>query len=505
MVRRALQRAALLTLAGIVACARAGPLQPPRAPAQPERAVVDSSATACAVSYDGLVWYRVPAGRFAPIDVRRTQCGAFALDRDFRPPRPRWAIPDGPTQARFVALSLQQRYSVAGMLALERAAARRHLPVTWLVGDLWWTGLAPFYNFYHAVNGDDAQAEPFASLHAAMHRTLPWYVPSVSVQGAGGERNLQLARAFGERAFWGIAWNSHGVDRTFDLGAPWGTYCADPASYKRPAPGGTCTLLAFEWTARDLTRAYLSGREDLFSSDPDDLRRAGMSVPQAREYVRALIDAYAAAGETQPLTVVSQQESGEASIPGDPQILDALYAEAAEDGLRAETLSRAAIDARRFSAAPRAVAFPYIPGGITPASPVLDGDRLYPATIDYHDARAGMTFLAGHTLPTRVFRYADDPVSRFDRPLKALPSQAWPRLAGVRISRGRIALIVDSPQPLHFGIALWSDPARLRIVRPGAFPAGKAGVVVTFDLRRGRNTIAIVCPGCDGRALPYST
>lgn len=503
MVRGGLLRAAaLLALAGIAACARAGSLP---SPASPQRSVVDSSATACAVSYDGFVWYRVPAGRFSPIDVRRTQCGAFALDRDFRPPRPRWAIPNGPTRARFVALSLQQRYSIAGMLALERAAARRQIPVTWLVGDLWWTGLAPFYNFYHAANGDDAQAEPFGSLHAALRKALPWYVPAVSIQGAGGERNLRLARAFGERAFWGIAWNSHGVDKTFDLGAPWGTYCADLASYKRPAPDGTCAMLAFEWTARDLTRAYLSGREDLFSSDPDDLRRAGMSVPEAQQYVRALIDAYAAAGETQPLMVVSQQESGEAAIPGDPEILDALYAQAAADGLRAETLRGAAADARSFSAAPRAVAFPYLAGGVTMASPVLGGDRLYPATIDYHDARIGMTFLSGHTLPTRVFRYSDDPASRLDRPLKTLPSRVWPRLVGVRMSRRRISLVFDSSQPLHFGIALWSDPAVLQIARPGAFPAGRAGIVVTFDLRPGRNTIAFACPGCDGRALPYST
>ncbi|MBV8372755.1 MAG: hypothetical protein JOY69_05810, partial [Candidatus Eremiobacteraeota bacterium] len=177
----------------------------------PFRAVVDGSATACEVSYDGFIWYRVPAGAFSPIQVRAVRCNTAALRRDLAPPIPRWAIPSGPTQARFVATSLQQKFSLSGMSAIERIAERYHIPVTWLVGDLWWTGLADFYNAYHAINHDDVQAEFFASLHQQLRERIPWYVPVVSVQGAGGERDFRAARAFGERAFWGITWNSRGT------------------------------------------------------------------------------------------------------------------------------------------------------------------------------------------------------------------------------------------------------------------------------------------------------
>jgi hypothetical protein len=336
-------------------------------------------------------------------------------------------------------------------------------------------------------------------------RRSRWYVPSVSVQGAGGERDLRLARTFGERAFWGITWNSLGTDATSDRGAPWGTYCADPRSYKRPAPNGDCTLLAFEWTARDLTRAYLSEREDYFSTDPDDLQRAGMSVADAKRYVRDVIDAYAAAGQSQPLVVISQQESSDELNPGDFEILDALYARAAGDGMRPETLRQAAADARSFSAAPRAVAFPFIPGGTNVPSPTLGGDSLYPATIDYHDSQVGMTFLAGHTLPTRLFRYADDPASRFNVPLVQLSASKMPALTDASVSNGRLSLGFLAPEALHFGIALWSSPAQLQIEQPAAIPAGRAGVVLTFDLHRGRNTIVVHCPGCRSLAFPYST
>jgi hypothetical protein len=502
--KRWLASIALAAIAGCNGVVATAPQHAPL-PATAPSSVVDLSAASCAVTYDGFIWYQVPIGVFSPIDVRRTRCGSFALGRDFSPPRPRWAIPDGPTNARFVATSLQQKFSIAGMLSLERTAARHHVPVTWLMGDLWWTSLAPFYDVYHATNGDDVETEPFASLHAAAKAVLPWYVPTVSVQGAGGERNLRLARALGERSFWGITWNSNGVDGTRDRGAPWGTYCADVRSYKRPAPDGRCGTLAFEWTARDLTRAYLSEREDDFSTDPDDLQRAGMKASDAARYVRELIDAYAAAGQTQPLVTVSQQESGEEFNRGDPEIMNAIYGQAVADGMHVETLRQAAADARRFSAAPRAVAFPFLRGGVAIPSPILHGDSLYPATIDYHDVQTGMTFLAGHTLPTRLFRYADNPVSRFNVPLTRLPPSNMPALTGASISHGQLVLAFRSPQALHYGIAIWSDPALLGIVRPGAVPAGRAGIVVTFDLHRGRNVIAIACPGCLSLAFPYST
>jgi hypothetical protein len=465
----------------------------------------DESSTSCAVAYDAGMWYGVPAGSFSPIDIRSAQCGSFALSRSYVVAPPSWAVPNGPTKTRFVATSLQQRFSVSGMLALERTASRYSIPMTWMLGDLWWLGLADYYNRFHAVNGDDVEAEYFASLHDRMRASMPWYVPTVSVAGAGEERDLLRADSFGERAFWGIAWNSHGVDGTADRGAPWGAYCADPQSYKRPDPHAGCREVGFEWTARDLTRAYLSGREDWFSTDPDDLQRAGMSVDAAKRYMRQVIDAYAAAGQTQPLVVVTQQESGEETNAGDDEIVDALFAAAAADRLRRETLRDAARDARAFAATPRAVAFPSLPVGQAVPSAVLDGDSLYPATIDYHDRTAGMTFLAGHTLPSRVFRYVAQSRSRFDRSLEPLPAVEMPRLLEARVLAGRIVLTIAAPKAMPFALALWTEAARLRLRGRPTIAAGRAGVVVPLVLRGGVQTIVLDCAGCSTSVLPYAT
>lgn len=374
-----------------------------------------------------------------------------------------------------------------------------------MVGDVRHMAYAADYNAFHAANGDDAQGESYENLHAAMKAQLPWYVPSVSVLGGGEERHIQRALAFGEHAFWGITWNSRGTDGTSDYGAPWGTYCADVRSYKRPQPDGGCDLLAFEWTARDLTRAYLSGREAAFSTDPDDLQqRAGFTPNGAAAYVRKIVDAYAAAGESQPIVMIFQQESIDEVNPGDDVVLDALFGRAVRDRMHLQTLYQASTDARKFSAAPRAVAFPYLAGGNEIASDSLGGDRLYPATIDYHDARVGMTFLSGHTLPSRVFRYSDYPVSRFDRPLPEVPAAEMPSLSGASVANGWLELRFNAPRAMRFGAAIWSDPRRLNLSGADAIAAGRAAAVLTFDLKGGANVVRYRCGGCRTTTFDYS-
>lgn len=470
--------------------------------------VVDTSTQPCDASYDGVLWYRVPAGAFPPIDVRQATCPRDSLGSDLSPARPLWSIPHGATRARFVATSQQIAFSLEGMQSIENAAAAHHVPVSWMIAS--YDYLKPptpkVYRSYHNANGDDVQTTDSKGMFHRVGELFPnWFVPSVSMQGAGRERDIPAALAHGEHAFWGITWNSHGIDRTWDEGAPWGSYCADPNSYKRPQPDGGCGLLAFEWTARDLTRAYLSGHEEFFSTDPDDLLlRARFSQAGAQAYVRAIVDAYAAAGETQPIVMMSQQESAENLADGDAGVLDALYGQAAADGMKLETLRTAATDARTFSAAPRAIAFPYLPGGREFGSPLLGGQRLYPATIDYHDAQIGMTFLAGHTLPTRAFRYADYPNSTFDEPLPELPASQMPQLTAATVGDGKLSLQFRAPVALRYGIAIWSDPAALRIDDPAAVPAGRAGVVVTFDLKAGPNQVVVRCGGCRSTTFVYS-
>jgi hypothetical protein len=397
------------------------------------------------------------------------------------------------------------------METLETVAAAHHVPVSWMIagGSAYLTNSiqAATYSAYHASNGDDVEGEPGEV--SQLQSYFPWYVPSVSAEIGGrgrDNRNPALALALNEHGFWGITWNSQGTDGIHDYGAPWGTYCADPASYKKPAADGSCALLAFEWTARDLTRAYLSGQEAAFSTDPDDLlRRGGFSTSEAQTYMAHIVDAYAAAGASQPIVMISQQETAEAQNAGDGPVMDALYARAAADGMKLETLRQAVTDAAGFSARPRAVAFPFITGGKNAPSSLLGGTTVYPATIDYHDRTSGMTFIAGETTPTRVFRYADYSTALDALPLPQVPASQLPTLTNVAMSGGKLALHFEAPVALHYGIALWTDPAPLELSGTGVVPAGHAGVVLVFDLQSGPNDVSFSCANCTGTAFPYST
>lgn len=496
----------LLLLAALAGCS-GGHALPPLGGSS-GHGVFDRATSACEVSGDGIVWYRVNAGTFAPIDVQTERCSASALQSVAGPPIPSWAKPGGATQTIFTAASLQEQYVPGGMEALEQTAAAHHIPVTWMIGSsayLATPAQIALYGTYHADNGDDVQSEP--QMQSAVAAAFPWSVPAVSVQVGGNghpERDPAAEMTGGAGAFWGIAWNSMGTDGIRDAGTPWGAYCADPASYKRPSPDGSCVLVGLEWTARDLTRTYLSGKDAAFSTDPDDLQqRAGFSVAGAEQYVAEIADAYAAAGSSQPLVVISQQESAEAQNPGDLTILDALYARAAADGMKMETLAQAAAAARSFAAKPRAVAFPFIAGGLSVQSPLL-GASLYPATIDYHDDTAGMTFVAGQTVPSRVYRYADYPVSQNALPLPAVPQSQLPQLTAAALSGGSLTLHFVAPVALHYGVAIWSDPAALGLSGSGVVPAGHAGAVLVFDLQSGANDVRFTCSHCTSTTFPYA-
>jgi hypothetical protein len=469
----------------------------------------------CSVSSDGFIWYALPDGTIPPIDFTRADCsGAATTAADVVPPLPSWSRPAAPTQAIFVATSLQDTYSLAGMQGIERDAEGAGLPITWLVGDLkFLEENAAYYNTLHDGNGDDVELENQTLLYTNASRRLPWYTPSVSVEGAGHERQVAAAIAKGNAAFWGIAWNSHGTDHTYDVGAPWGTYCADVTSYKRPSPAGDCSLLGFEWGARDLTRAYLTrtdtaaySAEAAYSSLPEDvLTRGGFGVSGGADYVRHLVDAYAAAGVSQPLVMVSEFESADEGAHGsrDDDVLTALYGEAKNTGMKAMTLRAAAVAARAFSARPRAIAFPFIFGG---TDTIYNGIPFAPATIDYHDGTAGMTFISGHTMPSRVFEYALDPVSVFDRPLTELTPAggAYPQLTAVAASDGLLTFAFDAPAAMRFGVAVWTDPAPLGLSGPAVTPAGHAGFVAAFDLPAGRSQQTVPCAACRATTFPFS-
>jgi hypothetical protein len=320
----------------------------------------------------------------------------------------------------------------------------------------------------------------------------------VSIEGAGHERYIDAAMRRGSRAIWGIAWNSSGVDVTVDRGAPWGAYCADPLSYKRPARDGRCDLLSIEWTARDLTRAYETGHEEWYSTDPDDLQyRATMLPADAAHYAERIVDAYAAAGEFRPLLVMAQEESGlMGDAPGSRRILSAMYARAKADGMRCTTMRAVAGESASIARLPRAVAFPYLP---TYAPFRRSLEQIGSATIDYVDLHVAMTFVEGRTTPQRVFDYDIADHSTYDRPVPQRDPLDTPAVLAVAGDADGLVLHVSSPRRQRYAFAFWSDADAVGVDPRRVVRAGHAGFVVPVNLVAGVSDVRI--PG-KGLRLP---
>ena len=157
----------------------------------------------------------------------------------------------------------------------------------------------------------------------------------------------------------------------------------------------------------------------------------------------------------------------------DDAVLGAMYAESASDGMQALTLRQALVSAKTFSAAPRAIAFPFLPGGEVTA---YNGKPFTPATIDYHDATRRHDVRRGpHPLPSRIYEYAEDPVSIYNIPLQAIAagSSNFPVLTGVTASAEELHFSFTAPVALHFGVAFWSTARDRGICRcDGCRPRG---------------------------------
>ena len=103
------------------------------------------------------------------------------------------------------------------------------------------------------------------------------------------------------------------VDDITDRGCPWGCYYMHPEDRLRPAEGQSA--IAFEWTARDLLKAFHSGNPCLYSTDPNDVARGGICSWEDIDYWKALADAFIRNTRyNEHVFLTQQQESHETEI-----------------------------------------------------------------------------------------------------------------------------------------------------------------------------------------------
>ena len=194
---------------------------------------------------------------------------------------------------------------------IDRTAAIAHqygIPVTWIVNGRSIPVLKERIVEWHEHFGDDVILQsPFfvedtrgskvlfkealADDWSVVQEAFPWVTTKVAARGKICNELIEALEELDFQGMWGYCWEQVWWDDITHKGIPWGSWYVDRDRYKVPHPGKG-KVVAFEWTARDLNATYHSGSPVIYSTDPNDVLRAGLCTGDDIEYWKNLFQVY---------------------------------------------------------------------------------------------------------------------------------------------------------------------------------------------------------------------
>jgi len=187
--------------------------------------------------------------------------------------------------------------------------AHKHgIPVTWIVNSGSIAVLGDRIRKWHDEYGDDVimrcpnfardagkdKTKMLALLEAewrALQEAFPWAMTKVAGSGIADGDAIAILEEAGFEGMWGYCWEQVWWDGLTNQGIPWGFWYVDGKRFKAPHPGRG-SLIACEWTARDLHSSYHTASPVVYSTDPNDVLRAGLCTGDNIEYWKRLFDDY---------------------------------------------------------------------------------------------------------------------------------------------------------------------------------------------------------------------
>ncbi len=212
---------------------------------------------------------------------------------------------------------------------IERTAdlAHRHgIPVTWIVNAGSVPALEDRIREWHDAYGDDVILQtPFFVEDAGMSKekwkraverdwavvakAFSWAKTKVAGRGKIYNEAIEALEELGFEGMWGYCWEQVWWDGITHKGIPWGSWYVDGRRFKAPHPGRG-QVVAFEWTARDLHATIHSGSPVIYSTDPDDVYRAGLCTGENIEYWKHVFQEYLSNTEHNEQVYFLQQQEG---------------------------------------------------------------------------------------------------------------------------------------------------------------------------------------------------
>jgi hypothetical protein len=299
-------------------------------------------------------------------------------------------------------------------------------------------------------------AELVAGEVNSIRKSLPWADLQIAGGGFRSNRLVKIFESLGFTGLWGHCWEQTLTDNISDRGAPWGFYYVNPDSYKSPSRNKR-GLVAIEWTARDLNIAFRTGMPETYSTDPNDVGRAGICDAKQCDYWKRMADQYARNTKYDKVVPFAvHQEAHEMENSDKLRVYDPESIRSA--GLMLDTLFKyvKTIGAKVVNANDAIKAYREA-GETTPPTYALFDDTLlhkYPEILVYFDVNGQLFFDRGKTLPVFIRNYMGTPSSdSVDfAAVKKLPSAECKE-----IKKNEFSCAVETDKEVAYGLAFWGN------------------------------------------------
>jgi len=377
---------------------------------------------------------------------------------------------------------------------IDRTAAIAHkhgVPVTWIVNGGSVPVLAERIRDWHGRYGDDVILQsPFfvedcgmskEKFKSALERdwllveeAFPWAKTKVAARGKIYNEAIEALEELDFKGMWGYCWEQVWWDGITHKGIPWGSWYVDPSRFKAPHPGKG-KIVACEWTARDLNQTFHSGSPVVYSTDPNDVLRAGLCAGDDISYWKNLFDDYLANTEhNDQVYFLQQQEAHEMECTERFAVFPAADVEACA-GMLDLFFGYVTSFPVTLTTLPRAVELYHERNGATAPSYMLTRDTQvrpqvneytltlggtgggpWPTTFQYYDRECQLAFVEGECKPRRLLSYVGKDSMRGGDFAEETPPVF---VTGYERTGDEIRLVYEIGhwRPIPYGLAYWDD------------------------------------------------
>lgn len=379
---------------------------------------------------------------------------------------------------------------VEGVDRVAGIAHKHGIPVTWIVNGGSISELRDRIRHWHEVFGDDVILQAPAYGHEIkksktelkrileeewrrLKAAFPWAATKVAGRGVITNEVIEVLEELDFRGLWGYCWEQSWWDGITHRGIPWGSWYVDSGRYKVPNPGKG-KIVACEWTARDLNQAYHTGSPCIYSTDPNDVLRAGLCTGEDIKYWQGLFDDYLQnTAHNEYVFFTHQQESHEMEVTEafavwpfthvveSEKMIDKFFAYLRRYNVTVTTLPKAVelYHQKNQSTAPC-----YMLTHDSPVRPeinaytmTLGGGGLgpWPETFFYYDTQCQMAFVKGQCKPHMLRNYIgrwnmDDEFAESIPPVLVTEYNKTEGLIEIRFEIGHW-------RPIPFGLVYWDN------------------------------------------------